>query len=103
MNNILVNGGPSNIPQQQAQQPGPTVGFLHQGSLPALSLRTAFRKGLVEAGINDGLTITIEDRSADGQYNRLPALAADLVSRQVTVVAADFLPAALAAKAATQT
>src|ERR1700722_20380905 len=103
MNNILVNGGPSNIPQQQAQQPGPTIGFLHQGSLPPLSLRAAFRKGLVEAGINQGLTITIEDRSADGQYDRLPALAADLVSRQVTVIAADFLPAALAAKAATQT
>jgi putative tryptophan/tyrosine transport system substrate-binding protein len=87
----------------QAQQPSPTIGFLHQGSLPASSLRAAFRKGLVEAGINESLTIAIEDRSADGQYNRLPGLAADLVSRRVTVIAADFLPAALAAKGATQT
>jgi putative ABC transport system substrate-binding protein len=49
-------------------------------------LRAAFRKGLVEAGINEGLTITIEDRPADGQYNRLPALAADLVRRRVNVI-----------------
>src|SRR5277367_4488329 len=87
----------------RAQQTMPVIGFLHQGSLPPPSLRTAYRKGLVEAGMSEGLTITIEDRSADGRYDRLPALAADLVSRQVTVIAADFLPAALAAKGATQT
>ena len=86
-----------------AQQPRQVVGFLHQGSLPQPSWTAAFRKGLVEAGVTDGLTIPIEDRAADGQYDRLPELAADLVNRQVSVIAADFLPAALAAKAATQT
>ncbi|MEA2915000.1 MAG: hypothetical protein QOJ15_7081 [Bradyrhizobium sp.] len=100
---IALGGTAAWIIAAQAQQPSPTIGFLHQGSLPSLSLRAAFRKGLVEAGINEGLTITIEDRSADGQYNRLPALAADLVSRHVTVIAAELLPASLAAKAATQT
>ena len=87
----------------RAQQPRPVIGFLHQGALPPAPLEAAFRKGLAEAGIGEGLGLTIEDRAADGQYDRLPALAADLVSRQVTVIAADFLPAALAAKAATQT
>jgi ABC-type uncharacterized transport system substrate-binding protein len=78
------------------------IGFLHQGSLPQPAWTAAFRKGLVEAGLSDGLTIPIEDRAADGQYDRLPALAADLVNRQVSIIAADFLPAALAAKAATE-
>jgi ABC-type uncharacterized transport system substrate-binding protein len=86
-----------------AQQPRQVIGFLHQGSLPQPSWTAAFRKGLVEAGVADGLTIPIEDRAADGQYDRLPELAAELVNRQVSVIAADFLPAALAAKAATQT
>jgi len=97
----VLGGTAAWIVAAQAQQPSPTIGFLHQGSLPPPSLRAAFRRGLIEVGINEGLTI--EDRSADGQYNRLPALAAELVSRQATVIAADFLPAALAAKAATQT
>src|ERR1700730_11775910 len=100
---IALVGTAAGVIAAQAQPPRPTLGFLHQGSRPPLSLRAAFRKGLVEASINQGLTITIEDRSADGQYDRLPALAADLVSRQVTVIAAQLLPAALAAKAATQT
>ena len=74
-----------------AQQLRQVIGFLHQGSLPQPSWTAAFRKGLVEAGVTDGLTIPIEDRAADGQYDRLPALAEDLVNRQVSVIAADFL------------
>src|ERR1700731_1663405 len=87
----------------RAQQPRPVIGFLHQGALPPPPLTAAFRKGLAEAGIGEGLGLTIEDRSADGQYDRLPALAADLGGRQGTGIAAQLLPAALAAKAATQT
>ena len=86
------------------QQPTiPVIGFLHQGPPEPVALTNAFRQGLSEGGSIDGGSVTIENRWAEGQYDRLPALAADLVSRQVAVIAANFLPAALAAKAATQT
>jgi putative ABC transport system substrate-binding protein len=87
----------------RAQQPLPVIGFLHQGSAEPLSLTNAFRKGLREVGFIEGQDVTIEDRAADGHYDRLPALAAELVAHGAAVIAANFLPAALAAKAATQT
>src|SRR6516162_7809666 len=86
-----------------AQQPLPGIGFLHQGSAEPLSLTNAFRKGLRELGFIEGQNVMIEDRAADGHYDRSPTLAAELVADRVAVIAANFLPAALAAKAATQT
>jgi putative ABC transport system substrate-binding protein len=88
----------------RAQQAAPVIGFLGGGSAAVFArFEPPFRRGLTEGGFPDGTTVALESRWANGQIDRLPALAADLISRSPTVIATMTLPAAQAAKATSTT
>ena len=87
--------------QQQAM---PVIGFLGTSSEAQTRAQVAaFRRGLIEMGFAEGKNVAIDFRWAEGQYDRLPTMAAELVARPVAIIAAQAPPAALSAKAATTT
>jgi putative tryptophan/tyrosine transport system substrate-binding protein len=103
---IKLFGGAAAWPlAARAQQPAmPVVGFL-SSRLPTTDapLIAVISQGLKDSGFIDGQNVAMDYRWAEGQYERLPALAAEFVNQRVAVIAAASVPSALAAKAATST
>jgi putative ABC transport system substrate-binding protein len=101
---LAIGGAAASWPTMaRAQQPAlPTIGYLSSLSEAQVGAQTAsFRKGLGETGFVEGRNIAIDFRWAEGRYERLPAMAGELVRRRVSLILAQAPPAALAAKAAT--
>jgi putative tryptophan/tyrosine transport system substrate-binding protein len=103
----LLSGAAAWVSPARAQEPRKVIGILTAFGFPSLFSEVgmpAFFQGLKEAGFVEGRNINIEIRQvADGHYDRLPSLAAELVGRDVAVIFAADLPSAFAAKAATKT
>jgi putative ABC transport system substrate-binding protein len=101
---ITLLGGTAAWPLTARAQQIPVIGFLAAGSFSEFAVRMrGFEKGLDETDYIDGQNVRLEYRWADGHYERLPALAKDLVQRKVSLIAAHPSNAATAAKAATTT
>jgi len=100
----IVGGGFARPIGAKAQADPPVVGYINAAiSADSADILTAFKRGLAETGFIEGTNVTVEYRWAEDHYDKLSAIAEEMVRRQVTVIAATSTPVALAAKAATQT